>query len=370
MTKNIASSYATTIAQPRQSNIELLRLVCMFLIVLQHIIKSAVYPELINAEAWTGGSYIGAIALGMVCTAVNCFILISGFFGIKFKLRSLFNLYAICAFYNLLAYGVHVGLDGAQIGKSLILNTFLPFSHSSFWFINCYVQLFCLAPLLNYAIKNTNRHQHLGIIALLTFTNIYLGHFWQSDLYDLQGMSTLHFIYLYVIGRYIGKYISSSFIDANRYIWLMLFIGCSVCAGLGKYTEHLGFLKDWIGLYNNSFLMIGGAMGLLLFALTFHFQSKFVNAVAVSTLAIYLGHEHVYIRYHIYNYIISLQAKYLNPDFILHETIGRICLAIGCSLIICAFFLTFDRVRLLLMKPVWKIYDKIEPRIMRLITRV
>lgn len=370
MTKDITTHPTKAFAQPRQSNIELLRLVCMFFIVLQHVIKSAVYPELQSSEPWTGGSYIGAIVLGMVCTAVNCFILISGFFGIKFKLRSLFNLYAICAFYNLLAYGVHIGLDGASIGKSLILNTIFPFSHSTYWFINCYVQLFCLAPLLNYAIDQTNRHQHLGIIALMTFINIYLGHFWQADLFDSQGMSTLHFIYLYLIGRFIGKHVSSSFIDTHRYKWLLLFVGCSVLAGLGKYTEHLGLFNDWIGLYNNSLFMIGGAIGLLLFAHSFHFQSKFVNVVAVSTLAIYLGHEHAYVQPHIYNYIISLQTKYLNTNLVLHDMVGRICLAIGCSLIICIFFLLFDRIRLLLMKPVWKIYDKIEPRIMRLISRV
>ena len=150
----------------------------------------------------------------------------------------------------------------------------------------------------------------------------------------------------------------------------MLFVSCSVLAGLGKYTEHLGLFKDWIGLYNNSLLMIGGAIGLLLFALSFHFQSKFVNVVAVSTLAIYLGHEHAYVRPHLYNYIISLQIKYLNTNLVLHDTLGRICLAIGCSLIICIFFLMFDKMRLLLMKPVWKIYDKIEPRIIRLISRV
>lgn len=115
--------------------------------------------------------------------------------------------------------------------------------------------------------------------------------------------------------------------------------------------------------------MIGSAIGLLLFAYSFHFQSRFVNAVAISTLAIYLGHEHGYVHPHIYNYIITLQTRYLNTDLVLHDTVGRICLAIGCSLIICIFFLLFDRIRLLLMKPIWKIYDKIEPRIMRLIPR-
>lgn len=48
MTKNITTHPTNAFAQPRQSNIELLRLVCMFFIVLQHVIKSAVYPEVRN----------------------------------------------------------------------------------------------------------------------------------------------------------------------------------------------------------------------------------------------------------------------------------------------------------------------------------
>lgn len=369
MTNNITPP-AKAFAQSRQSNIELLRLVYMFFIVLQHVIKSAIYPEVQTDGTWTSGSYMGALSLGIVCVGVNCFILISGFFGIKFKLRSLFNLYAICAFYNLIAYGVHIGLDDASIGRSLILNTLFPFSHSTWWFINCYVQLFFFAPLINFAIDNTNRHQHLGIIALLTITNIYLGHFWQTELFDKIGMSTLHFIYIYIIGRYLGKYASAHTIDCNRHKWLALFLGCALCAGIGKGLEHLAIIPNWMGLSNNSPLMIGSAIGLLLYANSFHFNCKFINTVAISTLAIYLGHEHEYINDHIYNYISSLQTRLLSPEMLWDDLLGRIMLAIGCSLIICVVILIFDRLRLLLMKPIWKIYDKIEPRIMRLISRV
>ena len=116
--------------------------------------------------------------------------------------------------------------------------------------------------------------------------------------------------------------------------------------------------------------MISSAIGLLLFAHSFHFHSRFVNVVAVSTLAIYLGHEHGYIKGRIYNYISSLQSQFFSTDKLLDDLLGRIMLAIGCSLIICVVILALDRLRILLMKPVWTLYDKIEPRIIRLISRV
>ena len=32
----------------------------------------------------------------------------------------------------------------------------------------------------------------------------------------------------------LGKYVSAHTIDKNRYIWLAVFIGCAICAGIGK----------------------------------------------------------------------------------------------------------------------------------------
>lgn len=368
MTKNIAPPPTKAFAQPRRSNIELLRLLCMFLIVLQHVIKSAIYPEIQTDGLWTTGSYIGAFSLGFVCIAVNCFILISGYFGIKFKLRHLVNLYTICAFYNLIAYGIHIGLDDAHIGKSLILNTLFPFSHSTWWFINCYVQLFFLSPLLNIAISHLSKQSHLFIIVLMAIINTYLGHFWHTPLYD-DGMSTMHFIFMYIIGRYLGLHISTTIIEQNRAKWLLLFLGCSSLAGILKCINHLGFLDLPNALSNNSLLMIGSAIGLLLYANSFHFTNKFINNIAISTLAIYLGHEHEYINHHIYTFISKLQDEYLDFSINYQDVLGRIFLAILSSLFICLFLILFDKIRLLLMKPIWKIYNQIEPRINRFMPR-
>ena len=370
MTKQIAPPHTKIFAIQRESNIELLRLICMFLIVLQHIVKHAIFPEAQGDGAWTVGSYVGALSLGFVCVGVNCFVLISGFFGIKFKLRSLFNLYAICAFYNLIAYGVHIGLDDASIGKSLILNTLLPFSHSTWWFINCYVQLFFLAPFINYAIDNINCKQHLYILLALTFLNIYLGHSWQTELFDTSGMSTMHFIYLYVIGRYLGKYVSADMIDANRIKWLALLIGLAALGGIGQCIEHLGYIENWMGLNNNSPLMIGSAIGLLLYAKSFYFQSRYINSIAISTLAIYLGHEHEYVRFHLYNSISQLHKTYIDTTIVANDMIGRITFCVIFALIICVSILVFDKVRLLLMIPIWKLYDKVEPNIILLLQKI
>lgn len=74
----------------RLSNIELLRIVSMMLVLLRHYVLGresgfsnsvSLFPTIINLELKS---------ISIVCT--HCFILISGYFGIKFKIKSLANL--------------------------------------------------------------------------------------------------------------------------------------------------------------------------------------------------------------------------------------------------------------------------------------
>ena len=85
-------------ALQRQSNIESLRIVLMFFIVLHHFIVHAAEPDLLYSTTIDPSIAVGAILNGFLYMAVNCFILISGYFGIKFKLKGVVNLYLILFF--------------------------------------------------------------------------------------------------------------------------------------------------------------------------------------------------------------------------------------------------------------------------------
>lgn len=94
----------------RQSNIELLRIVSMFLVLMVHYIP---FRGEVTANSLRGG-YLGVLlnlelrSLTFVC--VNCFILISGYFGIKWKWRSLWNYLYQVMFWTVLAYFVAIAI--------------------------------------------------------------------------------------------------------------------------------------------------------------------------------------------------------------------------------------------------------------------
>ena len=92
---------------------------------------------------------------------VNGFVLISGFFGIKFKITGLYKLFIQCAFYGLVGYLIHLYVDGAHIGRSIFNNCITVFSFPpGWWFIQCYLYLYMCAPLLNSAIAWMGKQQY------------------------------------------------------------------------------------------------------------------------------------------------------------------------------------------------------------------
>lgn len=77
--------------QIRQSNIELLRLVCILMITVHHLICLGITLNVHAGDA----NYMKAFwaITGFLYIGVNVFILISGYFGIKFKWRKVLDLY-------------------------------------------------------------------------------------------------------------------------------------------------------------------------------------------------------------------------------------------------------------------------------------
>ena len=99
----------------RESNFELLRIVLMLLVLLIHYtpvrIADMTGGIYLTDNIWQDFVNLELKSLSIVC--VNCFVLISGYWGIKLKLRSFLNLLfqmiywsAICVAFAAAAYQV------------------------------------------------------------------------------------------------------------------------------------------------------------------------------------------------------------------------------------------------------------------------
>lgn len=91
--------------QMRQSNMECLRILAMFLLVLSHMPQYIDYP-IYDSWLLSSQDFILRIFRAFGRVGTNIFVLLTGYFSIKssFKLSSLLKLWSITLFYSILFF--------------------------------------------------------------------------------------------------------------------------------------------------------------------------------------------------------------------------------------------------------------------------
>ncbi len=278
----------------RESNTELLRIIAMFFVMLLHFNNHGFCVGIVNFEGdLILHNTISHLIESLAIVAVNVFVIISGLHGIHFKGRGLFRLYLQCFAMGMVGYLLYLLIAKQPISMAFF-GRFFAFTHNHWWFIIAYVCLYCVSPLLNAGVKALQKRELQVLILCITIILTYLGY---AKGYDFRnGSSFLNFMYLYIIGRYIGMYVTKEIICQKRWLWLMLYIGCSMCIFIEailkqKYHFEIAFIRPY--LYNN-FFVIGGAIFLVLFIKSFTFYSSMINWMGSSVLAAYLIQESPY----------------------------------------------------------------------------
>lgn len=335
----------------RESNFELLRLVCMFYILLHHFIVHG----LKNAGYWGEDINIYSVLFNsFFVIAVNCFILISGYFGIKSSWKKFFNLYLMCLFYGL-AINIYTFINEDYFSIKEVFSSFFPFSHrESLWFIKSYFYLFLLSPLLNKVVDSSSKRDMIVFLIILSVITFYSGWFWLNDI-NRDGFNIANFIFLYFIGRFIFKYVENIQSKKRTLIYLGLYVLLSLIIGGIIILVHLVF-DDGITfrrgvVYNNPLVVISAVLFFLIFR-TFSIKNKTINWAAKSSLAIYLIHENRFIREKVYNGI-----AFMN-DFIEYKVALLIIIPLIAFLFMLACIL-IDQLRIVLMCPIENILDKL-----------
>ncbi|MBR4705495.1 MAG: acyltransferase family protein [Paludibacteraceae bacterium] len=269
------------------------------MIVMHHFATSVWFPGM--AHVHTPGSTGEAIVLLSHCLffiGVNCFVLISGYFSIKTSLRGFLHLYGFYAFYALLI-ALTQYLGDAQYAAMplsakcfhIAVHSLMPWDNNNFWFLNAYLGLFMVTPLLNVAIANMSKLAYIRILVLLTILNVIFGNFLSVDLLNTWGFCVAQFVYLYMIGGFIRKYVSIESMKSRRwqhfsvYMLSALTWGAFVAVQVFQFPYLGRFFKAFS--YNNLFVLTA-AIGLFLFMLSFDIKSRTVNWFASSCLAAYL----------------------------------------------------------------------------------
>jgi len=202
--QKMLNNTSKTVAQPRQSNFELLRIIAMFLVLVVHAdFWSLSGPTSLEFQTNPLNAFTRALIESASIVCVNVFVLISGWFGIKPSLKGFLNFVFQCLFFlvgiyvfMLISGQAHLSIKG--LAGCLCLT-------SANWFIRAYVALYLLSPVLNTFVKNClRRNYELLLISFFVFQTIYG---WSGAAQFIeQGYSAFSFIGLYLLARYIRIY--------------------------------------------------------------------------------------------------------------------------------------------------------------------
>lgn len=272
----------------RQSNIELLRIIAITMVLMLHSNLHGLHPDVLSGiRTFSWSSLEGNLIEAFCISAVNVFVLISGYFAIKLSVKSVLNLYIRCFIIGLVTYLAYILLTGETISVSAIAGRFLAFTHNHWWFVISYLGLMAISPILNAGCEAIDKRTYQYVLVFLSVVMLYMG-WWKHLEMTNGGYSLIHFIYLYIIARYVKLHVNESTILRNRWLWLAIYTTtCILMTSLQYVASRTMFT------YDNPLAIIA-AVSLLLFFLSIPFQNRFVNWAAASVFSAYLIQESPY----------------------------------------------------------------------------
>ena len=296
----------------RQSNLELLRIIAIFLIIGHHL---ALYSKInINSYFSFNTVFIDILIIGGKLGAI-LFIIITGYFSISkdFNYKKTIKLELQILFYSVLFLCIFLILQNKidyKIGLKQIIQNIFPTIFTRYWFMTNFILLYIFSPYLNIFIKNIDKEKLKKLIIILIIILMIIPGFTTSKL-ALDNL--IYFIFYYILGAYIFLYGD----DIKKYnyknftiIFYIITILYSVsCRFLSQYVSALGnYINHFSGI--SSVLILFISYNLFMWFLNVHIkQNKFINTIASTTLGIYLIHDNEFVRKILWSFFDTLLLK-------------------------------------------------------------
>lgn len=184
--------------QGRNTNIEILRFVLMCFIFFWHILVHGYNLKMLGADSYqySGNFGLTGLLLTLFVPATYCFVFISGYYGIRFKVSRLLNLLLWCVIVSVSAkcYNIYKGGSSDVVD---FLESLLPITSNKWWFMTDYVMLYILSPIFNEEfdhLRIKSKVYLLGLLFIFSVMGILV-------LYQNQGSNLVGLIMVYLLAR-------------------------------------------------------------------------------------------------------------------------------------------------------------------------
>lgn len=300
----------------RDSNMELLRIVAMFCVMVLHADFAALgQPDADVCLAQPGVTLFRYICEALSIVSVNVFVLLSGWFGIRPSWKSFFKFIFQVEFFSLGGWIIGCSMGWATWQAADFLKALL-LTHPLYWFIPSYVGLFLLAPVLNAYIEKASSCQlGLTILGFMLFQTVY-GCLWSQDeggQFQF-GYSLISFVGLYLLAQYVRRYASRlTAMPAAAHFGLYVGLSLLVCVlGWIGARYSVNGMQTRALAYSNP-LVIAAALFLLLGFSRLSFQSRVINSIASTSFAVFLIHLNPWIYFEGFKAVVRRLAENPSP---------------------------------------------------------
>jgi len=269
----------------RNSSFELLRIIAIIFIGFMHSMGIAYKGQLSEANSLLGD------VLNAVCnTGVSCFILISGYYGIRFKAGRFLQLCILTTLYSIFVTLLNSNGNIDYIDLSFYKALFVIPRYGN-WFMACYLITMLLSSYINNFVENLEKHKYYHLLLLLFIVLSVVPILFprpDSPIMDNYGggKNLVYFLFVYMTGRYVRMHHD---VDYSRVKTFGVFLLCSLSIiFLNSMIHHILHRPDKIFAMDNSPFILLSSLSIFYFFKSLSFSNQIVNWVASSVLAVFL----------------------------------------------------------------------------------
>lgn len=303
----------------RNSSIEPLRIIAMFMILMHHfivhngydVLKLPLGPERIFFQlVMQGGGKVGVV----IFFSISAWFFLDKEQTIKSNLKRVWIMERELLFWSLILVAFYLVFDRTDLGMKLMVKSIAPLSMGLWWYATAYAIFLALLPFLSRGLKALGREYHLALAAtVLTIWGLL------SFIPGAQSLSdnVFGFIYVFIlISAY--KWYMKPF--TTKQIWLLTGIGFGFFLLYTVASATLSLMGHDMGIFITGswrlpVVMVGFGMFLLFDRVTFH--SRIINRIAQSAFSVYLITDYAASEKLLWVRLFNLQNLYQQPWAIL-----------------------------------------------------
>lgn len=269
----------------RNSIFELLRIICIFGIVSMHssIFVSAMYSN--NGI----GKVICLDLVNLFNVCVSLFVLISGYFSIRYSHKKLFSFWWQVFCCSLISIPLHY-LHTHSLNFVYLTSSLFPILSNKYWFASSYLILMVFSPILNIATETMSKKSFTITLAIILLVFCILPTLFCYSLPGT-GKGPFHLFMMYLLGRYIAQYppkfTRKALVCLLFFSWLLLLSG-----NLCTHYLYTSLTNDsrlcFVLCRDSSILIVLASVTIFLLIKQYQFKSTCVNRIAKHVFCIYL----------------------------------------------------------------------------------